>query len=167
MHTWRLAFTDGFHTGAYRSAKQIWIVNYKRKDVDALKSEATGVIDKPLKVVGYAPACVEQLRRLKSEEGMKPSTGLAGAFHLMELYPDAILHLFGFGHAGEYGHDWTAERALFDKWISEGRVVRHVASEITFLERASLRLHRLRRAGERLITKMTSHRDLQAWAAED
>lgn len=70
-----------------------------------------------------------ELAREVSEGGGVPSSGLLVVAYLRQYYPAARLHLFGFGHAGIDVHAWQIERAIVDRMISDGGVVRHAVAD--------------------------------------
>ena len=57
--------------------------------------------------------------------GKEPSAGAMGIQLILELYPQATIHLFGFSHHGNRWHDWHAERDWCDSLVQAGRIHRH------------------------------------------
>ena len=57
-----------------------------------------------------------------------PSTGLIALVWLLEAYPAAPIHCFGFAFEGWEGHAWAAERAFFARQAEAGRVRLHAVA---------------------------------------
>jgi len=58
-----------------------------------------------------------------------PSTGLIAIAEAFGRFPNEVIGLAGFGHAGWDGHPFAAERQLVDRYVAEGRLVRYAADQ--------------------------------------
>ena len=61
--------------------------------------------------------------------GLRYRAGAMGIHQILELYPRATIHLFGFSHQGNNWHDWNAERDWCDSLVAAGRIHRHRSAD--------------------------------------
>ncbi|POF34185.1 hypothetical protein [Roseibium marinum] len=79
--------------------------------------------------LGFGPVTRARahLKEFDALEQSNPTSGASIIAEVLDVYPEAEIHLFGFTHQGkQHTHDWDAERQWTERLCAEGRIVRHL-----------------------------------------
>lgn len=115
-----------FNRRAFKSASEFWLGSLPSPT--AMNNGERCVRGKRVRLLDKA-ATARLIAPFTHISGKEPSAGAMGIHQILELYPRATIHLFGFSHQGNSWHDWNAERDWCDSLVAAGRIHRHRSAD--------------------------------------